>query len=576
MTSTSLSHASTDAKKNIASPSLINAGKLKASSNKSKKIIKSQQDETSAQADSNKSDGSNIPNTDNKNKNNSVTNSKTKVKDSPSSQAKKKANENKNISIFYRPVKRKQPYKPSEVDFHIGVDFESFGKEAPKYTIRGGRQKNSILQGQPPNTPAPGEYDPVLTPSSVSPKPFKHYMSRADSSLHGPILVQTEMSNENNRNIDYIDSEVYQNLRTKGNLNHTIGNVEHAPKFYANEMGTALAVPGCTFIPSRELSLDAVGVKIGNRKPTNYETDNPGPGEYRPESKMSAVLSRSPVYQLSGPQFRFDWLEDKRGNPSPLQYNPQRLEKSSPQYSIGNKSRINKNNRQKKINISEESTRIALLNAESREVVTAPSRYRRNNNSNDSSSNYYLPGEENKKNRPKTRDASSPLSNPSYYNERFNRTQSASRRERENRQKAKSSIATFSYNNYGYDNNYNYDDTPTYSSFYSKCPNVNSNPKNIVPFPIGNYIMKLDVNSITMNEARRYIAKHKDLVAWVEFILDQVMYDKPDNPLLYVREMFLQIKEQDSNEDLPFTDEEFNINQVLVHLREKEKMSGLI
>lgn len=570
MIPSSLSNAPLEAKKTNESSTLVNNGNLKAACNKSNKTTNNPNDTDKSQNEQSKTNNNK---NNNRNKSNTILNNKNKSKDisTPTNhRVKKKTNENKNISIFYRPVKRKQPYKPSEVDFHIGVDFESFGKEAPTHILRSGRDINTPVQTRPTlplDTPSPGDYNPVLVPSMVSPAPLQHYISRASSSLHGPIIVEGEMSRESNLKIDYIDPETYNTLHTKGNIKSSIGNVDHAPKFYSDQLQTALSVPGCTFIPSRELSLCSPMVKIGQRKPTNYETPNPGPGEYRPEAKMNSVLSRAPMHQLSGPQFRFDWLEDKRGIPDPSHYNPQRLETSSPQFSIGSKSRINKNNHQRKVNLSEESTRIALLNAESREVVTAPSksrnRYRKSEF--DINSNYYLPSEVNRKNRPKTGAA---LSTAAYYNERFNNTSSASRREKEKvNPKEIYDRPSTSYSSQ------NSEET-VYSSFYSKCVNVNSNRKNIVPFPVGQFIMKLDVNSVPLNEARKYIAKHKELVAWVEFILDNVMYDKPENPLLYVREMFMEIKESEEQKNSIYTNDDYTISQVLVHM--KEKTSNLV
>lgn len=560
MNSSSIAQGSTTPKKAKASSTLVNNGRLKVSTNKTNKNPNNNKNDDSDQSINNSNNSNNKSTTSSKNKNNS-----TEVHT-----IKRKSNDNKNISIFYRPVKRKPPYKPSEVDFHIGVDFESFGKEAPKHSLVGGRDPNSRLQSQlsstSPDNPSPCDYNPVLIPSMISPSPYRHYMSRASSSLHGPILVEGEMSKESNLKIDYLDPEVYKTLQTQGNLKSTIGTVDHAPKFYSDLMQTATSVPGCTFIPSRELSLNGQGVKIGTKKPTNYETQNPGPGEYRPELKMNSLLSRAPMHQLSGPQFRFDWLEDKRGVPSPSQYNPQKLETSSPQFSIGIKSRINKNNHQKRINISEESTRIALHNAESREVVTAPSRnrsrYRKNVNDFDKSCNYYIPNESNKK-RPKSRSISSALSTSAYYNERLNNTSSASRREREKVEPGSSNYSSFeSFSK-------KVEKESVYSSFYSKCVNVNSNQKNVIAFPVGQFIMKLDVSVVPLQEARKYIAKHQELVAWVEFILDQVMYEKPEEPLLLIREVFMEIKKNDAQKDSIYFDDDYNLNQVLVHMKEK-------
>lgn len=572
MNSTSVAKVSTASKKAQTSSTLANNGRLKTSDNKSKKVSHNNKADDTGQSQNNSNNTNNKLSVASKNKNNSMTDNKNKSSLPADQQAKKKANDNKNISIFYRPVKRKPPYKPSEVDFHIGVDFESFGKEAPKHALIGGRDPNSQLQLQPTTlvTPSPCDYNPVLIPSMVSPTPLHHCMSRASSSLHGPIIVEGEMSKESNLKLDYLDPDIYKTLETKGNIKSIIGNVEHAPKFYSDLMQTAISVPGCTFIPSRELSLSNQGVKIGNRKPTNYETANPGPGEYRPELKMNSLLSRAPSHQLSGPQFRFDWLEDKRNIPSPSQYNPQRLETSSPQFSIGVKSRINRNNLQKKVNISEESTRIALHNAESREVVTAPSKSRnryRNASKSGTDSNYYIPSEVNRKNRQGTRNVSSAIARSAYYNERFNNTSSASRREREKVDSMDDRSRFYAHSNFDTFNIKKEEET-VYSSFYSKCVNVNSNKKNVVPLPVGPFIMKLDVSEIPLQEARKYIAKRPELVAWVEFIIDQVMYEKPENPLFFIREIFLAIKENDAQKESPY-DDEFNLNQIIVHMKEK-------
>lgn len=480
----------------------------------------------------------------------------------------------KNISIFYRPSKRKQPYKPSEVDFHVGVDLEHFGN--PSYTIGSSRKPSLHIDSQMPHpgvdTPAPGEYNPILLASMVYPNRYPHTMSRADSSLHSTLKVETEMSSPSNINIDYLDPTVYKQMTATTKLAGNIGDVSHAPQFYTGDLENAATIPACDYAPSQDLLFDGPKISIANRKLRGYETDNPGPGTYSPKSNL---LARAPKFPFNeAPPIRYDWLNDKRNGPSPDQYSPQRLERTSPQFSIGSKSRINRDMKKKKEAISEESTRIALLNAESRKAATSLSHTRRGKKQQEEC-NYYIPNDTNNP-RPKSgliSKNSSNLSDPRYLSDRLNNSSSLSRRQKENEATStnKPTRSNLSFGSYNYpleETDYN-DKGTVYSSFYTKCVNVNSNPKGIVPFPIGHFIMKLDINDISINEVRRYINKHRDFPEWVDFIINSVLEVKCEDPIMFIREFFAEMKKEDEKKETILTDDE-NLDQLLRTLKENQ------
>ncbi|OHT14323.1 hypothetical protein TRFO_15377 [Tritrichomonas foetus] len=211
-------------------------------------------------------------------------------------------------SIINRPVKRRQPYKPEEIDFYVGVDTERFG-DGPKIAIKSSRKPPKI----PPPTPAPGDYEVPAAPIDKRLKPTM------PNTIHGEIIAPMTT------NIDYIDSTIFPANIPKG-----IGSLDNQKFFQIYD------VPPCKYIPRTNFTKNTI--KIGDKKPTVYENGNPGPGQYTPDF----VLRRNPKFQFTCPTIRCEWLMDRRNNPPPDIYEPKKVEKQAPIYSIGDKSRKRK------------------------------------------------------------------------------------------------------------------------------------------------------------------------------------------------------------------------------------------
>lgn len=208
-------------------------------------------------------------------------------------------------SIFFRPVRRPQPTKQTDIDFYVGVP--EFGSDAPKVRIG-----TSRLETRPRHsTPAPGYYNPI---SPIS-KKLPHKIT---SSHDWPKSTM-------NTNIDYINHTTFPNKKPA-----TIG-IRDGTTFFHMTNG-----PPCRYYPG--ISFDKPKVVISEKFPEPKENGIPGPGAYNPDFG----LKKPPAFPLMGPKYRSDWMVDPHNSPSPVQYNPTKQTKQMPFWSIGNKSRSKK------------------------------------------------------------------------------------------------------------------------------------------------------------------------------------------------------------------------------------------
>lgn len=214
-------------------------------------------------------------------------------------------------SIFNRPVKRKPPTKMGDIDFHVGVD-EPFGKNAPKIGIGSSRRP-----AKPPDpTPDPGQYDP---PASPIEKKIYHKISTEHGEIRDCMTT----------NIDYIDSRAFPQVKPRA-----IGSLTGEKFFTVND------VPFCKYSPPS--TFEAPKRHISCKPPDEKPNGIPSPAHYRPST--SFTLPTEPIHKIAQVKSRYEWMVDERNVPSPNTYNPKKMEKQAPIYSIGYKSRRKRKN----------------------------------------------------------------------------------------------------------------------------------------------------------------------------------------------------------------------------------------
>ena len=88
------------------------------------------------------------------------------------------------------------------------------------------------------------------------------------------------------------------------------------------------------------------------------------------------------------------------------------------------------------------------------------------------------------------------------------------------------------------------------------------------PFPMGKFIFRLD-ETMTVQEVRQYVSKHKSLVRIVNKMIEMVLLEKPEDPVGFIREYFFQLKDKIARNSHPMETDEYDLNEILIQIREK-------